>query len=137
MVVVSHLFLFYGKISGADVTWYESHLPLFGTIYFPIAPGNPLQSGWRRGLTAIPSEGFRAPGQMKPKLQSARWQSACISMTSGTERYPRIMTAIPYPMIQASHLIACCMALRRYIWGIQNTCTWGWGNADKCRHYHL
>ena len=38
MVVVSHLFLFYGKISGADVTWYESHLPLFGTIYFPIAP---------------------------------------------------------------------------------------------------
>ena len=40
MVVVSHLFLFYGKISGADVTWYESHLPLFGTIYFPIAPIN-------------------------------------------------------------------------------------------------
>ena len=40
MVVVSHLFLFYGKISGADVTWYESHLPLFGTIYFPIAPSH-------------------------------------------------------------------------------------------------
>ena len=43
MVVVSHLFLFYGKISGADVTWYESHLPLFGTIYFPIAPFFPYQ----------------------------------------------------------------------------------------------
>ena len=38
MVVVSHLFSFYGKISGADVTWYESHLPLFRTIYFPTAP---------------------------------------------------------------------------------------------------
>ncbi|WP_418629313.1 hypothetical protein, partial [[Clostridium] scindens] len=49
MVVVSHLFLFYGKISGADVTWYESHLPLFGTIYFPIAPFQVLlyRKSWR------------------------------------------------------------------------------------------
>jgi len=49
MVVVSHLFLFYGKISGADVTWYESHLPLFGTIYFPIAP----LCGYRKSKTVI------------------------------------------------------------------------------------
>ena len=46
MVVVSHLFLFYGKISGADVTWYESHLPLFGTIYFPIAPFSVHEKLW-------------------------------------------------------------------------------------------
>ena len=38
MAVVSHLFLFYRKISGAGATHNESHLPLFATIYFPTPP---------------------------------------------------------------------------------------------------
>lgn len=38
MVVVSHLFLFLRKSFRGRFDLYESNLPLFGTIYFPIAP---------------------------------------------------------------------------------------------------
>ena len=64
MVVVSHLFLFYGKISGADVTWYESHLPLFGTIYFPIAPSCTFENGKKeQATTTTPAEFKEIYGQ--------------------------------------------------------------------------
>ena len=38
MVVVSHLFLFLWKSFRGRFDSCESNLPLFGTIYFPIAP---------------------------------------------------------------------------------------------------
>ncbi len=38
MVVVSHLFLFLRKNFRGRFDSCESNLPLFGTIYFPIAP---------------------------------------------------------------------------------------------------
>ena len=38
MVVVSHLFFFFAKSFRGRCDSYESHLPLFGTIYFPTAP---------------------------------------------------------------------------------------------------
>ena len=38
MVVVSHLFSFYGKKFGEGVTRYESHPPSLRTVYFPTAP---------------------------------------------------------------------------------------------------
>ena len=38
MVVVSHLFLFLGDKFRGRCDSRESHLPLFKTIYFPIAP---------------------------------------------------------------------------------------------------
>lgn len=38
MVVVSHLFLFLRKSFRGRFDLYESNLPLFGNIYFPIAP---------------------------------------------------------------------------------------------------
>ena len=38
MVVVSHLFLFLCKSFRGRCDSHESHLPLFGTTYFPTAP---------------------------------------------------------------------------------------------------
>ena len=38
MVVVSHLFIFLWKSFKGRCDSHESHLPLFRTIYFPIAP---------------------------------------------------------------------------------------------------
>ena len=40
MVVVSHLSLFLGDKLRGRCDSCESHLPLFKTIYFPIAPQN-------------------------------------------------------------------------------------------------
>ena len=38
MVVVSHLFFFFAKSFRGRCDSHESHLPLFGAIYFPTAP---------------------------------------------------------------------------------------------------
>ena len=44
MVVVSHLFFLFAKSFRGRCDSHESHLPLFGTIYFPTAPFLALHS---------------------------------------------------------------------------------------------
>ncbi|WP_318585834.1 metallophosphoesterase [[Clostridium] scindens] len=46
------------------MTWYESHLPLFGTIYFPIAPSCTFENGKKeQATTTTPAEFKEIYGQ--------------------------------------------------------------------------
>ena len=60
MVVVSHLFFFFAKSFRGRCDSHESHLPLFGTIYFPTAPNSFIRKN--------------RPGQLDTFLKSVQFE---------------------------------------------------------------
>ncbi len=77
MVVVSHLFLFLWKSFKGRCDSHESHLPLFRTIYFPIAPCPVSKFAVMGGPDAL---GFSQKYAVLFQNHIQQLQKACVSL---------------------------------------------------------